>query len=608
VDGEKKRLAMVSRRALGILLGLIIPVAMSMPPSVSTAAVPIDSQGAAVRSQLSSLAWPIRTATPDGNLDDLQPLGDAIGDARIVGLGEATHGTSEFFSLKDRILRYLVERKGFTVFAMEIPRQDGLSIDDYVAGGKGNVRDLLANTFPVWDNQEVADLIEWMRSYNAAAGSRPKLHFVGIDAQGDPARDRSMAENVERCSNVSFPNARVALWAHNAHVMVGAVDSKPSMGSYLRAAFGSKYYVVGFAFDSGTVSPNGFSQPMSFAPPPPTAIESVLATAGLPMYGLNLRTIPASSPLGAFLAGPKPMRMVGSIDTAAEAADNRTLMHLDVGSAFDTLVFVDRSHAAASFRVPPADPSAALTPSAQTRQPAGSVELTGQQILDKAVDVWESEPLPAFEAFTLPCHEVLRTGAEGTCGSSTQMRVYVRTSDGMAHVETIPVNGGKPTVLLPTGHMYGPAYAPLGFTRKWSYGSSQRVGSLAADPMASLKTIAAVTATNTIYDVRVSPDACNGMPAYHLTLAPRIQAGTHPLRELWILQNSFEVCGLTYAIPFNGGEATVRYAFENRGEPPIPFIVKISARMPYRTPIGTRYTDFAEEVQDIAFPTQVPGL
>jgi hypothetical protein len=230
----------------------------------------------------------------------------------------------------------------------------------------------------------------------------------------------------------------------------------------------------------------------------------------------------------------------------------------------------------------------------------------GQQILDKATQVWENLPTPPFEAFTLPCHELLKKGADGTCGSSTQMRVYLRMSDGMAHVETIPHDGGAPVVLEPAGHIYGPAYAPLGFTRK--IGGSTRVGSLAADPLAPLKTIASVTATNSIYDVTVAPDVCNGAAAYHLTLMPRIQAATHPLRALVVNQASFRVCALTYAIAFNGGEATVRYDFEDRGNPPIPFIVKISAQVPYHSLIGVRYTDSSEELQDIAFPTEVPGL
>jgi hypothetical protein len=64
----------------------------------------------------------------------------------------------------------------------------------------------------------------------------------------------------------------------------------------------------------------------------------------------------------------------------------------------------------------------------------------------------------------------------------------------MAHVETVPRKAEKPVVLLPAGRLYGPAYAPLGFTRK--LGTTARVGSLAADPLSEFKTIAAVTVSN----------------------------------------------------------------------------------------------------------------
>lgn len=232
--------------------------------------------------------------------------------------------------------------------------------------------------------------------------------------------------------------------------------------------------------------------------------------------------------------------------------------------------------------------------------------LTGQQILDNVTQVWESRPVPPFEAFTLPCHELMQKGAGGTCKSSTQMRVYMRMSDGMAHVETIPHDGGAPVVLEPAGHIYGPAYAPLGFTRK--IGGSVRVGSLAADPLAPLKTIASVTATNSIYDVTVAPDVCNGAPAYRLALVPKSQTATHPLRELLVEQSTFRICSLTYEIAFNGGEATVRYDFADRGDPPTPVIVRINAQVPYRALIVERHTDSSEELQDYAFPTDVPEL
>lgn len=98
------------------------------------------SQREAVVAQLKEIAWPIVTAVPGESSRDLAPLYHAIGPARIVAMGEATHGTSEFFSIKDRIFRFLVEKIGFTVFAMETPWNSGLAIDRYVTTGQGDAR------------------------------------------------------------------------------------------------------------------------------------------------------------------------------------------------------------------------------------------------------------------------------------------------------------------------------------------------------------------------------------------------------------------------------------------------------------------------------------
>ncbi len=136
--------------------------------------------------QIKKDAWPIATAGADADARDLEPLSGPLDDARIVGLGEATHGAREFFSLKDRIFRFLVQKKGFTVFAIEAPWLTSLAIDRYITNGKGDPREALAGTFAVWDNQEVLDLIKWMRAYNVTRGTRPALRFVGIDIQDDP--------------------------------------------------------------------------------------------------------------------------------------------------------------------------------------------------------------------------------------------------------------------------------------------------------------------------------------------------------------------------------------------------------------------------------------
>ena len=73
----------------------------------------------AIVQDIAAYAHPFKTVHAESGLDDLAFLDQMIGDARIVALGEASHGTAEFFQMKHRMLEYLVKKKGFTVFALE---------------------------------------------------------------------------------------------------------------------------------------------------------------------------------------------------------------------------------------------------------------------------------------------------------------------------------------------------------------------------------------------------------------------------------------------------------------------------------------------------------
>ncbi|MGY5132034.1 erythromycin esterase family protein [Streptomyces nigrescens] len=105
----------------------------------------------------------------------------------MVGLGEATHGSHEFFTMKERVFRYLVEEKGFTTFALELSWSAGLQIDDYLQTGKGDARKIAEETLTntPWDHEEFVSLIEWMRDYNRRHPGRT-VHFMGDDI-GAPA-------------------------------------------------------------------------------------------------------------------------------------------------------------------------------------------------------------------------------------------------------------------------------------------------------------------------------------------------------------------------------------------------------------------------------------
>ena len=123
----------------------------------------------------------LQTAEPGQSFADLQPLKEMIADARVVGLGETSHGTREIFQMKHRLLEFLVTEMGFTVFAMESYWPDGLAVNDYVLNGKGDPARLMAGMYDVWDTREVLALIEWMRTYNANPAHRKKVKFYGAD-------------------------------------------------------------------------------------------------------------------------------------------------------------------------------------------------------------------------------------------------------------------------------------------------------------------------------------------------------------------------------------------------------------------------------------------
>jgi erythromycin esterase len=110
----------------------------------------------AVTSWLAQRAIPFDTVEPDGGHGDLQAVRAMVGAARVVSLGEATHGTAEFFKMKHRLLRLLVEEEGFTAFGIEASFPDTEAINEFVLTGRGDARRALAGQgFWTWTTEEV---------------------------------------------------------------------------------------------------------------------------------------------------------------------------------------------------------------------------------------------------------------------------------------------------------------------------------------------------------------------------------------------------------------------------------------------------------------------
>ena len=141
-----------------------------------------SAQNDAVNAWLTSQAVQLKTVEAGHGFADMQPLKKVVGNARVVALGEATHGTREFFQLKHRMLEFLVSEMGFTIFGIEGAMAEAFDINEYVLTGQGDAKKALgALGYWTWETEEVLAMVEWMRSYNADPKHTKKVKFYGFD-------------------------------------------------------------------------------------------------------------------------------------------------------------------------------------------------------------------------------------------------------------------------------------------------------------------------------------------------------------------------------------------------------------------------------------------
>ena len=127
---------------------------------------------------------PLKSFNPDDDFSDLASLDKFFSKSKIVGMGESTHGTHEFFQNRHRVFRYLVENHGFTVFFLEADYSNCLRVNKYINGENDDLREVVKSIdmWP-WVTEEMESLIEWMRKYNSSHQTKNKLQFIGCDMQ-----------------------------------------------------------------------------------------------------------------------------------------------------------------------------------------------------------------------------------------------------------------------------------------------------------------------------------------------------------------------------------------------------------------------------------------
>lgn len=150
-----------------------------------------------------------------GQPDDYDQLLEIVGDARFVLLGEATHGTHEFYHERARITQRLIEEKGFVGVAIEGDWADAARVNRYIQGRGADTgpEQALANftRFPrwMWGNTDIRDLVAWLRAYNhdhSTSGRR--IGFYGLDLYNLADSAAAVVSHLERTDAEAAKRAR----------------------------------------------------------------------------------------------------------------------------------------------------------------------------------------------------------------------------------------------------------------------------------------------------------------------------------------------------------------------------------------------------------------
>ncbi|HKG95173.1 MAG TPA: erythromycin esterase family protein [Gemmatimonadaceae bacterium] len=166
---------------------------------------------AALAGEVRRAARPLRTAA------DLDPLLERVGDARYVLLGEATHGTHEFYTWRTEISKRLIREKGFSFIAVEGDWPDCYRVNRFVKGlaDSGADAEEVLHAFArwptwMWANREVVELASWMRRHNRPLPAEQQVGFYGLDVYSLWESMAAVLEYLERMDPALARGARQA--------------------------------------------------------------------------------------------------------------------------------------------------------------------------------------------------------------------------------------------------------------------------------------------------------------------------------------------------------------------------------------------------------------
>ena len=187
---------------------------------------------------------------------DLRFLSKTLEGKTLVGLGEASHGTEEFYFQKRRFVKYLVSQDKYRLLALESPTTYVEPINNYIQTGEGDLR-ITLKSMGLYNSEEFYKLCQWLKSFNESRPPNDKAIIIGFDDEAywsDPlTRDKNMAENFIKSHKQGNP--KTILWSHNLHLAKDTTMAQyKAMGFHLKEQYADQYYVIGFDTYNGSVS------------------------------------------------------------------------------------------------------------------------------------------------------------------------------------------------------------------------------------------------------------------------------------------------------------------------------------------------------------------
>src|SRR5437016_6114153 len=306
-----------------------------------------------------------------GSTDDYGALLELIGEARLVLLGEASHGTHEFYFERATITKRLIAEKGFTVLAIEADWPDAARVHRYVRGTSEdpNAREALSGfrRFPtwMWRNTVVVEFVEWLRGFNKDIDPRrAPAGFYGMDLYSLHASIDAVLNYLEKIDPEAAKRARLRyscfdhgsrqpkaiIWAHNSHLGDARATEMSqhgelNVGQLVRERFGNEAVLIGFSTHRGTVTAasdwGARAERKNVRPALRGSYEELFHQTGLPRFWIDLRKMGDRISV---LSGPRLGRAIGVV-YRPETERLSHYFHARLSEQFDAIIHIDETSA-----------------------------------------------------------------------------------------------------------------------------------------------------------------------------------------------------------------------------------------------------------------------